>query len=303
MLKRFLFVTAVIIGIAMLVSTPTQAATKADIIFLVDESGSMSTEHAWIPNMVLDLDSGLQAVVDTSNNAAPIDGRYGVVGFGSSNTLHALDQSAHKHLVGGNDFGTAAEIGTSLNPAFVNSGSIEDGYDAINFALTQYTFRSDAAINLVLITDEDRDTNYYAGTYNNILTELNAKNALLNVVVNCTFNSDSYNSVIGIDFLNNAYVADGSGGFFTDTGGTAVSGHGTTITDYVNLGLATGAAAWDLNQLRAGGNTATSFTNAFVEIKVEEIEGHSVPEPATMLLLGSGLIGLAGFRRKKNLKK
>jgi len=49
-------------------------APTADIVFIVDESGSMTDEHAWIGDMVSSLDSSLVAAGITEN-------RYALVGY------------------------------------------------------------------------------------------------------------------------------------------------------------------------------------------------------------------------------
>lgn len=117
--------------------------------------------------------------------------------------------------------------------------------------------------------------------------------ALLNAVVHFGFRDENGNNAIGVDSHGNAFLADGLGGFTRSTGGAATTGFGTTKTDYIDLAWATGnstigGAAWNLNLLRTGGNSAISFTNAFVAIKAEEASQQSttkVPEPSTGLAL------------------
>lgn len=282
-----------------LAASMSYAATTADILFVVDESGSMGGEHAWIGNMVSALDSALAAKGVTGN-------QYGLVGYGASG--HGTSQQAHPHdsfpytPPDNATWGTAANL-SAWAGGLVASGGTEDGYQALNYALNNYAFRSGAGLNVILITDEDRDINGYpAGSYAQILALLKSKNALLNVV-------NDYNKLttatgataLGHDSKSpqNAYLADGSGGYTKVLAGPVTGAFGTTVADYYNLALATGGAAWDLNQLRLGGNTAVSFTKAFVDIKVEEIIIQPTPDGgSTLLLLGSGLMGLVALRRR-----
>lgn len=277
-------------------------AGDVDIVFVVDESGSMAGEHAWLGQMITALNTGLVA---HGQNA-----RYGLVGFGNG----AAGNLGRQINVGGGQFGTAAQFATATG-SLVTTGSQEDGYAGLNFAMG-YSFRPGAAQNFILVTDEDRD-NLSAGTFGSVASSLNQRQALLNVVVNAALNNGAnLNAVLGITgkTVGNApidpngknYRADGAGGFLLANGGRVQSADGTTETDYINMAFGVGfvgpngpvhGGAWDLNQLRLGGLTADSFTAAFIDLKIQEIIQQVVPIPAAAWMGMASLAGIAVVRR------
>ncbi len=271
-----------------------------DTVVIIDESGSMAGEQSWIQQVIPALESAFQAAGFGSGTDA---NRYGLVGFGgggSGNLGRTLTANGNQ-LFGAADFSTAASN-------LVTSGGFEDGYSAIDYTFNNYNFRSEAVKNFILVTDEDRDNGNNALTSQNILNRLQNSGTLLNAVVDATFRDRNGTRALGIDSKGSAYLADGSGGFTKSAGGTAISGFGTTIPDYVDVALATNGAAWDLNQLRQGGNLAQSFTTGFIDIKVQEVVNtggptEEVPEPLTILgTLTAGAFGTQFMRKRKQMQ-
>jgi hypothetical protein len=274
------------------------AAEFADFLFIVDESGSMAGEHTWLGNMISELDVSLQAKGVGTGTAA---NRFGLVGFGKSNA----GELGRSFSLGGQQFGDAVAFAQATQQ-LVTSGNDEDGYAGIDFAFNQYQFREDAAVNIVLVTDEDRDIGNSVLSFYNTLNQLQQHDALLNVVVNYSARDAQGQQVIGADGHGNAFVADGAGGYQTtafNSTNALIRQSGTTGQDYVNLAWATGnqtvtGAMWDLNLLRSGGQSAASFTRAFMDIKAEEAyrqggkDPENVPEPGTTLLVTGLALGI-----------
>jgi hypothetical protein len=182
--------------------------------------------------------------------------------------------------------------------AYSTSGGTEDGWAAIT-AANAMPFRATSGRNYILVTDEDRDAAQAGLTYAGVLASMTGTGTLLNAIVNAAFTCPGQTGqVLGVDSKGNCYVADGLGGYVVGVGGAAV-GTGAIVTQYVDLALDTGGAAWNLNFLRARSLVATSFTAAFVDIKVQEIIIGRTPEPGSLALLGVAVAGLAALRRRK----
>ncbi len=233
-------------------------APAADVVVVVDESGSMSGEHDWIADFAAPLEAHLAT---NGVGAGAVPNRYGLIGY---------EADARPIAMPSGSMGSYQEF-IAATPKLRISGGTEDGWRAVRHALVNYPLREQAARNIILVTDEDRDNADPTITYASIFAEMKAKKAVLNAVVNARFKCGDGVAALGLGQNKVGYKADGRGGFLTCPNASVYNGSGTTVDDYVKLALETGGAAWDIEVLRDGGTVAQSFTNALLKIKVQEI--------------------------------
>jgi hypothetical protein len=154
--KTTFFGTAIAITCGF--ASATKAATLADISFIIDTSGSMSSDIDEVRNRIIDFD---RALVDNG-----IDARYGL-------TLFADGENFVQNLT---DFSTFNRS-TGVFQTFSTGGATERGSLATQVALNNTNFRSDSVKNFILITDEDDDSS--VEEFNSIRADLGADDTSL----------------------------------------------------------------------------------------------------------------------------
>lgn len=169
-MKKFLIVMALVMLCCGLANS--QGYKPADIMWIVDGSGSMNTELLWLKDKAGTFFSGFQN--------AGIDVRMGVITYLSTPNLDQPLTSDSATFVAG--------IPTT------GSGGIQNGYQALDAAMSGGTYdlsvnwRTGATRVLILVTDEDAD-DYTASWQTELENALDARPYLLNVIYDSTFNN------------------------------------------------------------------------------------------------------------------
>lgn len=151
---------------------PAQAAIVADIMWVVDTSGSMGGDIAEVKARIAEFDTVMQ-----SNG---VDARYGLVRFGGTASL----------IQDITTFATFTQAGSPFLTLTANGGATEDGSAALQVAMGA-SFRTDAVRNLILVTDENDDNSGNRAALTAALAATTA-NELINIIGNPSDDDANY---------------------------------------------------------------------------------------------------------------
>ena len=174
-------VVAAVVALLVVVVGPSGGKDAAagplpvgDIVFMIDESGSMGPDIA-------DVKANVNTIA--TQLGASIDFQLGLIGFGDGTHFGApFSGGAHIHQALTPDVPTFSTAVAQL----VASGGFEPGFDATVLGMSNAMgFRTDAAVCGIIITDEDADIR--TETKASALAALNGRSAIFLGIVNPGF--------------------------------------------------------------------------------------------------------------------
>ncbi|MFZ5492201.1 MAG: vWA domain-containing protein [Pseudomonadota bacterium] len=270
-IKMSLF-SAALGALALGFGAPASAAIQTDVIFIVDESGSMGTEQ-------VNLRTNIGLFASILSGGGQVDAQYGLVGYGNSSVVPRMLTD----LTTPENFATAA-LG------LVASGGTEPAYTASAFALNAldgqtslFSFRPNSIKNLIILTDEPSNGDTIArGAVGGLAVSFAVIDGLL------TNNNVLYNAVLtGASTINSI--------------GPLATGHGGAVFDLASL------STTDQTVVQA---FVTDFANAKLQETLDFcvqnpndpacVVRQGVSAPSSMALLGAGLL-LTGLYRRRTL--
>lgn len=230
--------------------TPVASAAEVSLglahqLLLVDHSGSLRGQYEWIGDIATRLE------------ASGASTRFGLMEF---------SENAHPLLLGNKPFGNAREFNAGIK-RLKRGGASEDGYQAIEQAVTDYSLEKRIASHIILISDEHRSVTNGAVTADSLALKIFNANVPVTAIVSAHFFCDDGSMALGMN-ANGGIIADSNGHVSYCTIGKVAEPNQSShsVTDYVDLALSSGGSVWDIRVPRSGIRGSTLFAQAFTEI-------------------------------------